>query len=138
MEFMVLAEDSKGKRSAALITAESMHSALLTLAADVAKTQEDFFSNECTIIPLSDQNPDAEHLCINDEYTVRAYLSGNLQRVNICDICICENCNPGLCHSDGYSGKPMERCQKKPDTVVVDGKQISFAMGTVEHIGEDF
>lgn len=138
MEFIVLAEDSKGKRSAAVVTAESMSSALFTLAAEVTKTQEDFLSNECTIIPMSVQNEDANTLSVDDEYTIQSFLSGNLQRVNICDICICEDCKPGLCHSDGYSGKPMECCQKKPDTVIMDGEKIHFALGTVERIGEDF
>ena len=129
-KFIVLAEDSMGERAAMLIVAESMVDALFTLAAEAAKTDSDILNGECSIIPLCNH---AEGLGANtfeaeESAMIQAYVSGNLQRVNICDICICENCEPGLCHSEGYCGEPIACCKEQPDG---EEAQVTLKMGTV-------
>lgn len=141
MKFIVLAEDSLGERSAMVVTAEDMPDALFTLAVEAAKMPEDFPGGECTIIPVCDQHEDADNLESleeDDRAMIRAYVAGNLQRVNICDICICEDCEPGLCHSDGYSGNPID-CPKDKITAALmeemqEKTQVEFTMGTVIRI----
>ena len=141
MKFIVLAEDSVGERTAMVVTAENMPSALFTLAAEVAKMPDDFSDGECTIIPVYDQHEDADGFVSfveNGRDMIRAYIAGNLQRVNICDICICEDCEPGLCHSDGCCGRPNECLKDRIDAALMDEMpekaQVEFTMGTVVRI----
>lgn len=141
MKFIVLAEDSMRERSAIVVTAENMPSALFTLAAEAARAQEDFLNGECTIIPMCDQHEDVNAFDLKDEYMIQSFLSGHLQRVNICDICICEDCESGLCHSEGYSGKPIECCKDRLDAAIMEEmqekEQVTFTMGRVTRIDLD-
>lgn len=141
MKFIVLAEDSLGERSAMVVTAENMPSALFTLAMEAANMPEDFPGGECTIIPVCDQPEDAdsfEALEEDDRAMIRAYISGNIQRVNICDICICEDCEPGLCHSDGCYGRPDECPKDRLDAALMaemqEESQVRLTMGAVVRI----
>lgn len=143
MRFIVLAEDSLGERSAMMVVAEDMPSALFTLAAEAAKTGSDILNGECSIIPLCDQPEEMGVNTFEDEENamIQAYVTGHLQRVNVCNICICEDCEPGLCHSEGYTGRPIDCCRERLDAAIMEEmqtkQQVSFTMGTVFRVAQE-